>query len=188
MGSFGQFAKGQAGISDAGIRDAKAQARLLDAAKKTAHQDRFISIANDITPLIRELEALGAIPSFQQAAATGVARRGLTGTGLGTAITTAGGGAGELFALKEALGLSSDIQARQLAALLGFAGVSLAGPSNANLRGAAVDVTAQKIVSGIATMGTNVQGDNPLQGNSAGASNGLPQGFGSDVGGGSIGI
>jgi len=165
---FGSFTLGFAGISDEANRNAKAQARLLDRARKTASTDRFISISERITPLIRELEAMGAIPAFQQAAATGVARRGLTGTGLGTAITTAGGGAGELFALKEALGLSSDLQARQLSALLGFAGVPLAGPSKSNLFGAATDVIMQRIASGVSSQGKNVQGDNPIGGTSPG--------------------
>ena len=165
---LGSFVQGFAGVSDEAQRNARKQRQLLKSAKKASSTDRFAEIADQIAPLIRELEAMGAIPAFQSAAATGVSRRGLTGTGIGTAITSAAGGAGELFALKQALGLSSDIQSRQLAAILGFAGVNLAGPSSSNLFGATADVIMQRISSGIASQGKNVQGQTPVSGTSPG--------------------
>ena len=76
---------------------------------------KIVRQAGKFLPAIRKLEATGAIPGFQQAAATQTARRGLTGTGLGAAINIAGGGAGELFALRKALEMASGIQSQNAA-------------------------------------------------------------------------
>ena len=76
---------------------------------------KIVRQAGKFLPAIRKLEATGAIPGFQQAAATQVARSGLTGTGLGSAIQIAGGGAGELFALRKALEMASGIQSQNAA-------------------------------------------------------------------------
>ncbi len=73
---------------------------------------KIIRQAGKFLPAIRKLEATGAIPGFQQAAAIQSARRGLTGTGLGAALNIAGGGAGELFALRKALDMASGIQSQ----------------------------------------------------------------------------
>jgi len=157
MGGIQSSLLGVGGVSDAGARNAAAQDALLEKAVRASNERRFSRILQNIAPLIRQMEALGAIPAFQSAGATQVSRSGLTGTGIGAAVQSAAGGAGELFALKEALGLSNDIQARQVAALLGFAGVNLAGPSSNNMRGFAVDNILQRIGSGIASRGSNVQ-------------------------------
>jgi len=65
--------------------------------------DKVGSLASGLQGQFRELAAMGAIPGFQQAAATQASRRGLTGTGLGMALQTAAGGAGEMEALRFAL-------------------------------------------------------------------------------------
>jgi len=153
---FAEFAWGFGDVSDEGLRNAQAQKILQSEAEDIASFKTYKRLAGQTAPMIRELEAMGAIPAFQQAAATGVARRGLTGTGLGLAITNAGGGAGELFALSRSLDEAARLQSLQLEAVLRFAGVDLGGPSRSSLRGIAAGNIAEKVVGGIFSMGSNV--------------------------------
>ena len=95
-------------------------------------QTNISNLGGDIEKILsklRELQATGAIPGFQSAAATANARSGLTGTGLGNALSTAAGGAGEMAALQQAI--QTALAHRGQNADLRFPGVT--GVSNANL-------------------------------------------------------
>ena len=98
------------------------------------HYNRRLDIGNLIKdigkmlPGLRELQATGAIPGFQSAAATANARSGLTGTGLGNALSTAAGGAGEMEAIKQAI--EAALAHRGQNAKLAFPGPT--GVANAN--------------------------------------------------------
>ena len=95
-------------------------------------QTNIGNLGKDIGTILskfRELQATGAIPGFQSAAATANARSGLTGTGLGDALSTAAGGAGEMAALQQAI--QAALAHRGQNANLTFPGPT--GVSNANL-------------------------------------------------------
>ena len=184
---FGSFIQGAAGISDADKRNAAAQRGLLERARKAASTENFMNTNREILPFLRELQSIGAIPGFQQAAATQNARRGLTGTGLGSALSTAAGGAGELFALQQALQETGRLQSLQTGANLGFAGVNLAGPSNSNLFGQAGQNIADSILAGFGMGGGPTNTGLGPSGSVAPVSN--PRGFGaSPIGGGQFGF
>ena len=162
---LGSFALGAAGVGDAASNDAKAQARLLEAARKAASTENFQDINKDLLGSFRELQATGAIPGFQSAAATANARSGLTGTGLGNALSTAAGGAGELQALQQAIQQALAIQQGQIGANVGFAGIPLGGPSRSNLFGQATENVAKNILQAFGMSGgatnTGQGGPNP---------------------------
>jgi len=142
---FGNFIKGVAGIStaDPGGPDFKG-------AKKATSPENLIDLTKTLQPLLRELQATGAIPGFQSAAATANARSGLTGTGLGNALTTAAGGAGEQFALQQALQQAGVLAGGQLQTALTARPVT---QDSSNLFGQAAGILGREALGGFAFSG-----------------------------------
>ncbi len=84
-------------------RAAETSAAAIRRREGTLDPDVFAGDVGILQGKFRELAAIGAIPGFQSAAATALGRLGLDDTGLGAALSTAAGGAGELDALRNAL-------------------------------------------------------------------------------------
>lgn len=95
----------------------KKQKRL----QKLASPQHLADVTRQLTPLMRQDVAGGAGAELQQAIQTGVARRGLTGTGIGTALTAGASAVPEVMAFKMALGKSGDIVERQIGNEMGRA-------------------------------------------------------------------
>jgi hypothetical protein len=74
----------------------------------------FADVTRELTPLFREQVAGGAGAEATAAINSRVARGGLTGTGIGTALSAGAAAIPEVMAFKEALGQSGDIIANQL--------------------------------------------------------------------------
>jgi len=105
----------------------KAAARRERQLQFLASAENFNRIARQLTPGFVALANQSVGPAAASAAATQSARRGLTGTGLGSALATNAAAAPGIAASKAAFQQAGQIQANQIAALGGTVIPGLAG-------------------------------------------------------------
>jgi len=126
------FALINAGIAAfSGIRDARARndaiaftKQQLANARRLASPDNFTDIVARLQPMFRELVAQGLGPQFTQNLQSNLAKRGLVGTGVGTALSNVGESIPSTFALSSALREGGRIQEGQVGAELGFPAIA----------------------------------------------------------------
>lgn len=96
-------------------RAEKKQKKLEKQLRVLASPEHLAATTKKLTPQFREQIAGGAGAELTGAIQTGVARRGLTGTGIGTALTAGAAAVPETMAFREALGQAQDVVGRQIA-------------------------------------------------------------------------
>lgn len=97
----------------------KALAKQQKMLRKLASPEHLAEVTKKLTPLYREQIAGGAGAEATSAIQNAVARQGLTGTGIGTALSAGGAAIPEIMAFKESLGKSQDVVDREISARLG---------------------------------------------------------------------
>jgi len=146
---------------------AKRSRELLRRGVKRARQqltpEFLIKNAQKLNPLFRELVASGAGPQFQQNVASLLARRGLTGTGIGTALQGAALSAPGIFAAQQSIPVALQLAMARANADLG-AGSALAAAPQGPTGGGFASGAAQGLFLGAQALGglnQNQQQTNP---------------------------
>lgn len=99
----------------------KENQKRIQAARAAAGPENFAALLAKLQPIFREIVASGLGPQFAQGIASNLARRGLVGSGVGTALQNAALAAPDIFALQQAAGEAGRIQTGQVGAELGLA-------------------------------------------------------------------
>jgi len=127
-GSMGGGYGAIAGFVIGGFMGGRAKKRAQKKEKKRQKQLKHLAspthlaeTTKELTPQFRQQIAGGAGAAMTGAIQTGVARRGLTGTGIGTALTAGAAAVPETMAFKEALGQAEGVINRQIEAKKGQA-------------------------------------------------------------------
>lgn len=89
------------------------------AARGAASAENFAGIVARLTPMFREVVAAGLGPAFQESVSRTMAKRGLTGTGVGAAFSNASAAMPNIMAFQSAMGEAGRIQEGQIGAELG---------------------------------------------------------------------
>jgi hypothetical protein len=97
----------------------KAKERQRQRAVVAASPGNLIENVRRVQPAVTNMIRSGIGPQFQSGVATNIARRGLTGTGIGTAMQNAALAAPGVFATQAAIPIAQQISSNQLGAELG---------------------------------------------------------------------